>query len=73
MKSLLLMGHILPNKTNLILVYLSKQKAIYVPFFTGKKGDQEEISSAPILIPTNLKVISILFHSFSVPKVQELP
>lgn len=67
MELVLLMEHILPEKTNLVLVYLSEQKAIQVPFFEKKKkkkGHQVEISSTSPLIPTNLKVISTLFPFF---------
>ena len=70
MEPVLLMEHILPEKTNLVLVYLSEQKAMQVPFFekqTNKKnknGHQVEISSTSPLIPTNLKVISTLFPFF---------
>lgn len=69
MEPVLLMEHILPEKTNLVLVYLSEQKAIQVPFLKKKKkqkkGHQVEISSTSPLIPTNLKVISTLFPFFS--------
>lgn len=63
MEPVLLMEHILPENTNLVLVYLSEQKAMQVPFFE-KKGHQVEISSTSPLIPTNLKVISTLFPFF---------
>lgn len=40
MESVLPLEHILPDKTNLIVVYLSKQKAMCVPFFKGKTAIQ---------------------------------
>lgn len=43
MELVLLMEHILPEKTNLVLVYLSEQKAIQVPFFEKKEKKKKAI------------------------------
>lgn len=58
MESSLAHRHILPDKINLMLVYLSRQKCPFL--YRGKMGIRE-FASASLLIPTNFKVISIHF------------